>query len=199
MQSILRWLAIPLSIAAMFAADKETRFVVRPAAEYPTHSTQEKVTVAAVPYVSEEDIKLAFGKMNPLKYGVLPVLVVIQNDTGKALRLNVQSEYVDPTGHHLEAIAPGDVQYVGSSPKRKDTNIGMGSPIPLPKKKGGPMSSWEIIGRGFTAKIVPAGEQVSGFFYFQTSMEPGSKFYLNGLREASSGKELFYFEVPLEK
>src|SRR4051812_773477 len=121
MQSILKWLAVPLSIAAMSAADKEARFVARPAAEYETHTTLEKVTVAAVPYVNDDEIRLAFGKMNPLKYGVLPVLVVIQNDTGKALRLDVQAEYVDPTGHHIESTSAGDVQYVGSNPKRKDT------------------------------------------------------------------------------
>ncbi len=199
MQRILNWVAISLSIAALSAADKETRFAAKPAADYPTHVTQEKLTIAAVPYVTEEDMKAAFGKADPVKYGVLPVLVVIQNDTGKAIRIQPQAEYVESSGHHVEAISADDVQRIGTPPRRKDTNIGIQSPIPLPKKKSnGPLAAWEITGRAFSAKMIPAGEQASGFFYFQARLEPGSKFYLIGLSEASTGKELFYFEVPLD-
>jgi hypothetical protein len=201
MKRVLKLLAILLSISTVFAGDKDTRFAVKPATEYPARLTQEKVTVAAMAYVNEDDVKLAFGKTDPNKYGVLPVLVVIQNDSGKPLRLNLQAEFVDRNGHHVDATPASEVHYVGTPPKRKDSNIGMGSPLPfpLPKKKGGPLGGWEIDGRSMTAKMIPAGEQVSGFFYFQARLEPGSKLYLNGLSEAGSGKELFYFEVPLEK
>ena len=200
MQRILKFVAITLSIAATFAADKDVRFSVKPAADYPTHISQEKVTIAAVPYVNDDELRAAFGKVNPHKFGVLPILVVIQNNTGRALRIDAQAEYVDPSGHHLESTSSDDTQYVGSTPRRKDTNIGMQSPIPLPRKKksGGPLSSWEVVGRGFTARMIPVGEQVSGFFYFQTRLEPGAKFYFTGLSEAQTGKELFYFEVPLD-
>jgi len=174
--------------------------VVKAADSYTTHVTNEKVTVAAVPYVNADEVKLAFGKVDPNKFNLLPVLVVIRNDTGKPLRVNLQAEYVEPGGHHIEATPAEDVQYAGAGPKRKDTNVGMQYPLPFPKKKStSPLSSWEIQGRAFAAKMIPAGEQVSGFVYFQTKMQPGSKFYMNGLSEAGSGKELFYFEVPFEK
>lgn len=199
MRRVLKCVAIFLSITAMYAADKDARFIVKPAAEYPSKVTQEKVTVAAMAYTDEEDVRVAFGKVNPNRYNVLPVLLVIKNDTGQVLRLNLEAEFVDAKGHHIESTPPTDVTYIGAPPKRKDTNIGMGSPIPLPRKKSaGPLNVWEIEGRGFAAKMIPAGEQVSGFFYFQTHMQPGSKFYVTGLSYASSGKELFYFEVPLQ-
>ena len=38
--------------------------------------------------VTLEKVKLAFGKVNPNQFGVLPVLVVIQNDGDKAIRLD---------------------------------------------------------------------------------------------------------------
>jgi hypothetical protein len=199
MKRNLRFLAIFLSIAAAYAADNDRRFVVKPAAEYPAHITQEKVTVAAVPYINDDEVRSAFGKMNPNKYGVLPVLVVIENNTGTSLKLNLQAEFIDSRGHHIEAVPASDVTFMGAPPKRKDTNIGMGSPIPLPrKKKGGPLSGWEIEGHALNVRMIPEGEQVSGFVYFQTHMEPGAKLYLSGLSEAGSGKELFYFEAPLE-
>jgi hypothetical protein len=34
--------------------------------------------------------------------------------------------------------------------------------------------------------------------YFRTGHRSGSNLYVTGLREAGSGKELFFFEIPLE-
>ena len=48
-------------------------------------------------------------------------------------------------------------------------------------------------------KLVPKGETVYGFFYFEADYRPGSKLYLTGLSDASSGKEYFYFDLPLDK
>ena len=200
MRRVLKLLAILLSISGVFAGDKDARFITKPAAEYPNRVTQEKVTVAAMAYVNEEDLHLAFGKADPNKYVVLPVLVVIHNDSDKAIRLSLQAEFVDAKDHHVDATPASEVRFVGAPPKRKDSNIGMGSPLPFPlPKKGAPLGGWEIDGRALRAKMVPPGEQVSGFFYFQARMESGGKLYLNGLSDAATGKELFYFEVPLDK
>jgi len=35
-----------------------------------------------------------------------------------------------------------------------------------------------------------------GFFYFETLNTPGSFVYLDGIKDAASGKDYFYFEVP---
>ena len=37
----------------------------------------------------------------------------------------------------------------------------------------------------------------SGFFYFQTGFMRSSTLYISGLKDAKSGEELFYFEIPL--
>ena len=65
--------------------------------------------------------------------------------------------------------------------------------------KKNPLAAWEIEGRAFAAKMLPSGQSASGFFYFQTGHRSGSTLYVTGIREASTGKELFYFEVPLDK
>jgi hypothetical protein len=184
-----------LSIAAARADEKE-KFSPPPAASFATKQVQGKVTVAAVPYVNEDEIKAAFGKANPPKYGILPVLVVIQNDSDKALRLDLQAEYIDPDGKHIEAVPARDVMYAGKSPKRPNVNP---VPLPIPRSSGkGPLNAWEIEGRAFSARMLPAGESVNGFFYFQTRMQSTAKLYLRGLSEAQTGKELFYFEIPLD-
>jgi hypothetical protein len=46
--------------------------------------------------------------------------------------------------------------------------------------------------------MLPPGQSASGFFYFQTGLRAGSTIYLNGLEEAGSGKQLLFFEIPLE-
>ena len=53
-------------------------------------------------------------------------------------------------------------------------------------------------GRAFSRRCSRAGQTASGFFYFQTGLQTGATIYLNGLTEAGTGKELFYFEIPLQ-
>src|SRR5277367_797676 len=101
-------LIVLLSIAVAGAADK-ARFAPKPASSYPGNQTIDKITVAAVPYTTEDQAKSAFDKVNPYKYGIMPILVVIKNDTGKALRLNLDAELVDVQNHRLDPMPPGDV------------------------------------------------------------------------------------------
>ena len=182
-------------------ADKksESKFSVGPAASYPSKQTSDNVTIAAVPYDTDDLAHTAFGKVNPYQSGVLPVLVIIQNDTQQAIRMdNVKVEYVGVDGSRIESTPALDVKFVGPGPKRPQPNTG--SPIPpgLIKHKK-PLAAWEIEGRAFAARMLPAHESASGFFYFQTRHMPGSKLYLTGLHEANSGKEILYFEIPLDK
>lgn len=190
------WIVL-LSIA--FADDKDKdRFAPAAASSYKGATTTEKITIAAVPFLGEEQVRSAFGKVNPNKYGVLPVLVVMENGTGKALRLNLQADYIGPDGKHVEATPATDVTFIGGS--GKPPSIPGTNPLPFPRRaKKGPLNVWEIEGRAFAAKILPLGEKVYGFFYFQTSHLPGSTLYLTGISDASTGKEYLYFEVPLQQ
>lgn len=155
------------------------------------------VTIAAVPYTSEDQAKSAFDKVNPYKYGILPILVVIKNDTGKALRLNLQTQLVDIQNHQLDPMKPGDVVlFDGAS--NKNWKVPQPSPIPLPHHNKGPLDTWEIEGRAFTAKLVPPDESAFGFVYFNSALRPESYLYVNGLADAASGKDYFSFEVPFE-
>jgi len=105
-------LIVLLSIPAALAVDKDKgRFVPGPASSYPGHQTQEGITIAAVPYITEEQAKSAFGKVNPYDHGILPVLVIIENGSGSALRLNLKVQFVDPENHHLDSYPPEDLIY----------------------------------------------------------------------------------------
>ena len=67
----LRWpLLLLVSIAAASGADNgKTKFEARAAADYPHRQTSEKVTIAAQPFVTDEQAHEAFGKINPVPPG----------------------------------------------------------------------------------------------------------------------------------
>jgi hypothetical protein len=182
-----------MSIAAAFAADKEVPFRAGAASSY-SHQTSEQITIGVDAYASGDKIKTAFGKLDPNQYGVLPVLVVIQNDSGKTLRVNgLKVEYVGPGNSRVEATPAREVRYLNG------VNVPTGSKSPIKLGRKNPLEAWEIEGRAFSAESLPSGNAASGFFYFQTPYHPGATIYVSGIREAASGKELLYFEVPVSK
>lgn len=181
-------------------ADKksDTKFSPGPVASYKAKQTNDKVTVAVMAYDTEELAHTAFGKLDPNQYGVLPVLVIIQNDTDQALKLDhLEVDYTGVDGRHVEATPAADVQTLGAGAEHP--RIGSGSPLPLPRRTHkGPLNTWEIEGRGFAAKMLPPHESANGFFYFQIEHRPGAKFFLTGIKEAATGKDFFFFEIPLD-
>src|SRR3978361_614631 len=101
----LRW--VPLlfvSIAASFGADNgRPELEVNPGAARPNHQTSEKATIAAEPFETDEQTRPAFGKVNPYRNGILPVLVVIQNDSPNAIRVDrLKTFYVLPDRTRIE-------------------------------------------------------------------------------------------------
>ena len=180
------------------AADKESHFAPGAAASYPQRQTSDRVTIAAVPYVSAEQVRSAFGKLDPNRYGILPLLIVIQNDGSQTLRFDsMRVEYVTADRRHVDATPAKDVPYLSGTREPRIENgpiPGAGTHI---KKVKNPLANGEIGVRAFSAPVLPSGEQASGFFYFQAANRLGAKAYITGIKEAATGKELLYFEIPL--
>jgi len=183
-----------LSLAVAAGADEP--FKPGPAASY-AHQTSGAVTIGAKPYNKEDLVETAFGKkLDLLKRGVLPVLVVVENKGKEAVDLqNLEVRLVASDGRHAPAVGPDDLLHLGSPGKRPGIKQ---TPIPMPKKKN-PMNSPEIVTRSFSARMLPPGDSATGFFYFEARSERGDKLYVNGMREARSGEDIMYFEFPLEE
>lgn len=194
-------IALPLLWAAAPAAADEG-FQVKPAHEYTARQEQAGVTVAVKPYRGEEEQKEAFGKAQPYKYGFLPVLLVIANNSDHPLGLqNLKVRFIDSRGEGLEPIPAEDLTYFnpkGHQPKDRPPYI----PIPLggPKVKKGPLAKPEITQRAFQAPVVAPKSTASGFFYYHPKTSPlaGSAMYISGIRDMTTGGDLFYFEIPLD-
>jgi hypothetical protein len=202
----LRWpLLLVVSISASagaakaWSADNEkSKFDVKPATTYPHHQTSEKVTVAVEPMETDEQTREAFGKVNPFRYGVLPVLLVIQNDGPDAIKVDrLQFSYTLPDGKRVDATPAQDVKFIhGTSAPKQLPGPTLG--IPIKRQPKNPLAEWEIEGRAFAAKMVPAGQSASGFVYFQVPQtSAAASVYVSGLTDPVTGKELYYFEIPM--
>jgi len=192
-----RFVISSITLTAMlvgFAGATENVFRAGRASDY-AHQSSDQVTIGAKPFDNEELTTSAFGKKaDLLKYGVLPVLVVVENKRDKALDLrNLEVSLVASDGRHVTAVSPEDVPFLATSGKHPTPQV---VPIPLPKKKN-PLDTPSLIERAFSAKILPPGDSASGFFYFEARPESGDKLYLNGLRDERSGEEIMYFEFAM--
>jgi hypothetical protein len=193
---------LTIIVGFAFGGDKDKPKDAQPfhagrAVTYAAKSSQGKVTVAVKAFEREDDLRAAFGKTPLEKYGVLPVLVVIDNDGPKAVTLRLKVQFINGKNDQIDPIPPAEVQYVKPAKPPSMLDPSKQSPIPLPKKKN-PLASWEVDGRAFSAKMVPAGDSVSGFYYFQTWMWKDARLVIDGLTDTGTGEALIFFEIPLE-
>src|ERR1017187_7391909 len=142
MHFVFKRLALLLSIAAAFAADKEPPpFKPGPGSRFAYRQTNAKVTMGTEPYIMGDKVKAAFGKVDPYQYGALPVLVVIQNDSSDSIKLDgMRAEYVGPNHDRVYATPARDVRYM-QGPERPKVMTGPG-PAKVLKKKN-PLDAWE--------------------------------------------------------
>lgn len=189
-------LSIALALAAALNGGSTSGFRAGAAADYP-HQSADQVTIGAKSFDRDELVADAFGKKTDLlKFGILPVLVVIENKRAKSLDLrSLEVNLVASDGRHATSVNPEDIPFVGTHGKTGGSQVPL--PVPLPKKKNR-LNSPEIVSRAFSAKMLPPGDSASGFFYFEAKPETGDKLYLNGLRETPSGHELLYFEFSID-
>lgn len=193
---VISSIAFTICFVPLAGASRKQVFHAGPASEY-AHQAAFGVTVGAKPFDTEDLTAEAFGKKTPLlKYGVLPVLVVVENKGKQAIDLrSLKVNLVGSDGRHVTSVNPEDIQYLRKGGRRTSVNP---LPIPLPAHKN-PLNAPQITTRAFAAQFVAPGDSVSGFFYFEARLEPGDRIYLDGMQEVRSGQELMYFEFPLQQ
>ena len=176
---------------------------IQPAASYPAHDyhSREKVTVALDPY--DTNAKANIFVVPYHDENLLPVLLVITNDSDQAVELSsIKPELVTADGDKLTPAGEDEVYRRISHP----TSSGARVPLPFPTKRvKGTVNNkqfMEIENARFKAKAVEPLSTQGGFLFFDITdvKNPlrGAHFYLTGVRD-SSGNDLMYFEVPLEK
>ena len=199
------WACVLLCCVGAIAAKEFVMPAAQPARTYPAHDDHplEKVAVAVDPYDLED--KASIFTVNYRNYGYMPVFFVITNDGDQPVSLvDMKAQLNTKNRSRLFPASTDDLLRRLSHPTRNDRQNTL--PIPLPKKevKGGvPRKTWDEIEQAqFAAKAVEPHSTVRGFLFFdvQDISNPlaGANFYLTGVEDAK-GKELMYFEIPMEK
>jgi len=162
----------------------------------------ERVSVAIDPYDLPD--KAAVFRTNYKEHDFLPVRVIISNDGDKTLILrDLRVQYITNRRDKLEP-ATNDELYrrLARTTKRPDKQS-IPLPIPLPKKNKPAVATEvmrEVDDAMFTPVPVTAHSTYSGFLFFDISgiavPEAGAHVFLSGMK--IEGKELFYFDIPLE-
>ena len=191
-------LLLLVSITAVPGADNgKSEFRPRPVAEYAHRQSSEGVTIAAQAFETDEETREPFGKVNPSRYGILPVFIVVQNDGRDAIRLDrMKFIYVLPDRTRIESTPAQDIKYLQGA---KRPSAVPGPVIPgIGRTPKNPLAEWEIEGRAFAAKMLPPGQTASGFVYFQVPQtSAAASVYISDLTNAVTGKDLYYFEIPM--
>ncbi|HEV2963111.1 MAG TPA: hypothetical protein VG649_14875 [Candidatus Angelobacter sp.] len=174
---------------------------------YPAHEAHddEKVSVAIDPFDLAD--KAAIFKVNYKENGLLPVRVIISNDGDKPVMLNDLSiQFITVNRQKLEPADKDDLyRRLARAGKTPGKQQGPQLPIPLPKRGQKPAVSNETLAeidaaQFYTFPVEPHSIH-SGFVFFDVAgldnPEAGAHVYLSGMKVDS--KELFYFDIPLEK
>src|SRR5262245_51872079 len=112
-------LSVIASISSVDGVDKDKKkWTPGPVSSFNTKQTNSDVTIAAQALNTEPLITQPFSKVNPYKHGVLPVLIVIQNDSKQAIRLeSLRVQYIDADRSKVEATPAAEVPYL-KAPER---------------------------------------------------------------------------------
>ncbi len=88
MKLVGKGLILLLSIATVFGGDKDEE-PFRPGGPetFPHHQTISKLTIAADAFTTRAETDKVFGKkLDPAKYGILPILILVKNDSSQSLK-----------------------------------------------------------------------------------------------------------------
>jgi hypothetical protein len=185
----------------------EKHFNPPPAAHASTYALHEahkdeKVTIAAEPCDTPQTAGVF--KENYREHGLYPIRLLISNDSDETLMLDsLKIEYITARRDKLEPASNDDIYRKFVRPNRADkSHPGMHLPFPVGKKKV-PISKEtqeEYESAQFVIVPVTPHSTHAGYLFFDMEgepPEPGAHLYISGIKAGT--KELFYFDMPMDK
>ena len=205
-------LALATAATCAPAASKDFRPAPpQPATTYPLHETHadEHFSIALDPY--DSDAKLEGAKAPYLRAGLLPIRVIMTNDSDQPVSLTdlqFQLIFRSDSGRRIKVDEANtdDILRNLVTPDRNPTTPSAAPrlPFPLPKRSKPRVKQEqvdEVQQLRFRAHAVEAHGTQSGFIFFDISglalPLPGARVYITGLKNAGGG-DLLYFEIPLQ-
>lgn len=187
------------------ASDQKSAPPARPAAEYPAADTHpnEHVTIAADPC---DDPKLcSFFRLPYIQHGLLPIRVVVTNDSDHALSLDeARMQFISANNDKIPAATEEDIN------RRIFTIRGtQGTKIPIipitihhaPVDKKITQDGNDF---GFKSTTVQPHSTLAGYLFYDIKDldDPalkGADLYVKMIHTVDSKQDLFAFTIPLDK
>lgn len=203
LQLLLAVTLLSLPGTALFSSFAQT--VEKPATDYPAVDIHQddKIAIAADPCDTADKVKLF--AVDYLKYRILPIRIIVTNNSDRPISLNdARIHFISARGDKVPAAEPDDVERRVSSKDKRGKSIPIG-PINLHTKPSVPDAKIEKDFNQFeyAALAVEPHTTRTGYLFYDmdglgSNPLKGAKLLLRTLRDAD-GKELFYFEIPLDK
>ena len=208
--ALFAWLAAvllscPLLLLRARAADHEAP-PAGVATSYPAFDLHpdDKVAIAADPYNTQE--KASIFRFKYLQYGFMPIRIIVTNNGDKPISLiDARINFITAMGDKIPAAEPEDVIRRIGGIKRPDGGYKLPGPLPRVGNKSSTKNKdvdADFQSFEYSAVAVEAHTTRAGFLFYDVDglANPlvGAKLNLRMLRNAE-GKELFYFEIPLDK
>ncbi len=190
--------------SALMASAAESSFKAKAAGRYAANQSQGDLVVAVKPFYSDKDQKSAFGKVRPYEHGVMPLLLVITNTGLQPYELkNLKVRFITADRDGLEPITGDELAFFNPKGHQPKTRKIPGLPgLNRTRVKRGPLARFEITDNEFKAPVLTPESTASGFFYYWTGTDDplaDATAYISGIVNLATGRELFYFEIPLNR
>jgi hypothetical protein len=178
----------------------------RDATSYPAVDTHqnEQVSIAADPYDTKE--KCSIFRMDYLKYGILPVRIIVTNNSDHSISLaDARINFITADGDKIQTSEIPDVER-RMVPVNRTDNPGKNE-LHIPGMKSKAAKTVRAITDDFRdfeysdAMVAPHSTRSGFFFYDVEDLDhplAGAKLSLTTLRDAQ-GNELFSFEIPFNR
>jgi hypothetical protein len=189
----------------MLAADHRTAPPAKPATEYAANDAHpdEHVTIAADPC---DDPKLcSFFRLPYLQHGLLPVRVVITNDSDKPLSLeDARMQFITADNDKIPAATEDDInRRIFTLHSTQPIHIPF-DPFPIKRTPVDKKITEDDDDFGFKSTTVEPHSTLAGYLFYDIKDldDPalkGAELYVKMIHTLDGNKELFAFTVPFDK
>jgi hypothetical protein len=175
-------------------------------AAYDDHS-QEQVTIAAEPCDDPVDCK--FFRLPYLQHGLLPIRVIITNNSDRALSLDdARLQFISANNDTIPAATEDDLnRRLFTLRSTRATKIPMPAPIPSIPIHHAPVDKKILQDEndfGFSGTVVNAHSTLAGYLFYDIKPldDPalkGAQLYVKMVHTLDGNKDLFSFSIPFDK
>jgi hypothetical protein len=181
---------------------------VKPATEYATFDSHEKEHVAIAAEPCDDPHDCGFFRLPYVQHGLLPVRVIITNDSDRALSLDdARLQFISANNDVIPAATDDDLdRRLFTIKSATGTRIPMPAPIPAitvhhPVDKNIVKDENEF---GFSGTVVNAHSTLAGYLFYDVKPldDPalkGAELYVKMVHTLDGKQELFAFSIPFDK